>query len=551
MRSLIRFVTRTASGASESRDKLHEGDVLTLGRATDQVLHLKDRRVALEHARIAKRGSHIVLSALADAAVMVNGALVRETRLAVGDTIEIGANRLTLIEPPAGIDLALTFELEASAPPDEIAPTARVLRLADTALAKRWPAWTLAGIAVLFGLLIPAAGLLSPGGRASLHRVPLPDDGWWSSGPLALAHHKLEARCESCHERAFVRVRDQACLTCHSSMLHRHAAAHGVRVDLEQRRCATCHAEHNEPTLLIRRDDELCSGCHADIRATVAGAGRVTSGNATDFLLEHPDFSVARRENTGLKFAHDVHLDARGIRSPTGKRVLACSSCHTPEPGGARMRPIRMERDCIECHRLDFDPAEPERQVPHGSAQGALTTLIEYYSAKYLQGYPDPLAATPGAEWRHPGARLSTEERAATMRRARDKALSVARDLFERRTCATCHTVERSNDGSREVSWSVAPVTVTAAWMPNARFDHGRHGTALTRCATCHDAADSKRADDVLMPSIAVCRTCHAGARPPADRPLLIASGCATCHAFHRPTEPLWQSAAAQRSVAR
>ena len=137
----------------------------------------------------------------------------------------------------------------------------------------------------------------------------------------------------------------------------------------------------------------------------------------------------------------------------------------------------------MECHRLDFDPADPERQVPHGSAPAALTTIIEYYSAKYLQAYPDPLAATPGAEWRRPGARLSAAERAATLRRAREKALSVARDLFERRTCTTCHAVERKDGGTREVSWSVAAVSVTAAWMPNARFDHARHGTALTRCA--------------------------------------------------------------------
>jgi predicted CXXCH cytochrome family protein len=86
--------------------------------------------------------------------------------------------------------------------------------------------------------------------------------------------------------------------------------------------------------------------------------------------------------------------------------------------------------------------------------------------------------------------------------------------------------------------------------MPNARFDHSRHGTSLTKCATCHDAVHSKQADDVLMPVIGVCRTCHAGAHPPADRPQLMASGCASCHVFHRATEPLWQSAEAQRSGA-
>jgi predicted CXXCH cytochrome family protein len=236
-----------------------------------------------------------------------------------------------------------------------------------------------------------------------------------------------------------------------------------------------------------------------------------------------------------------VHLALGGIRSPTGKRVLECRACHQPEAGGARMQPISMERHCTECHRLDFDPADPERQVPHGDAQAALTMLVEYYSAQYLKGYPDPLAvAVPNAELRRPGPRLTQEEREATLRRAHEKAMSVARDLFERRACTTCHTVERAMDARGGLAWKIAPVRLTAVWMPNARFDHARHGTALTRCETCHDAEHSRVASDVLMPGIAVCRTCHAGAEPPAIHQQLIASSCMSCHAFHRGTEPLW-----------
>ena len=48
MRTLIRFLTRTAGGTVETRDRVVDGDAITLGRATDRTLHLKDSRVALE-----------------------------------------------------------------------------------------------------------------------------------------------------------------------------------------------------------------------------------------------------------------------------------------------------------------------------------------------------------------------------------------------------------------------------------------------------------------------------------------------------------------------
>ena len=552
MRSLIRFVSRNPSGASESRDKIHDGEALTLGRATDQVLHLKDRRVALEHARIVKRGDSVVLSAQAAVGVTVNGALLRETRLLPGDVVEIGANLLKLSTPPAGFDLAFTFELATSAATDEGAAPPRKLRLSETALAKRWPAWTLTAAVLLVCLLLPASGLLSHSWQQSLRRSLLPDDHWWASGPLAMVHGNLEGQCDRCHQRAFQRVPDAACLTCHGGRLHGHVALRGARIDLDERRCASCHAEHNEPPLLVRRDNALCAGCHVDIRATVGRDFKPAIGNASDFLFDHPPFPTASVKNSGVKFSHAVHLAAAGVKSPTGRRVLGCADCHEPEPGGARMQPIRMERHCVECHRLDFDPADPERQVPHGNAEAALTLLIEYYSAKYLEGYPDPLArAVPGIELRRPGAELSRQEREATLRRAREKAFTVARDLFERRTCATCHTVERRTDAATGLTWSVAPAAIAAVWMPNARFDHARHGTALTRCETCHDAKHSHQAADVLMPRIGVCRTCHAGAHPPGDRPTLIASGCASCHSFHRATEPLWRAAEVSGSIAR
>jgi predicted CXXCH cytochrome family protein len=322
-----------------------------------------------------------------------------------------------------------------------------------------------------------------------------------------------------------------------------------VRVDLERRRCATCHAEHNEPPMLVRRDDALCAACHANIRATVGAAARTTLGNASDFLIEHPELRVTAQASH-LKFPHDKHLDPQGVKAPGGKRSMQCADCHQMDAAGARMLPINMERHCQECHRLDFDPADPERQVPHGDAARVLTSLMEYYSAKYLANYPDPLAAAaPELLVRRPGPELTPAERQRALRRAREQATTVARDLFERRSCAVCHEVERvgaaEHAGAGDPGWRVVKVALVRTWMPDARFNHARHGTSLTGCATCHAARHSHLSADILMPRIAVCRSCHAGARPPANRPQLIASGCMTCHAFHRDGEPLWQAAAA------
>ena len=65
MRALIRFVSRGPGGAALQRDRIFDGDVITLGRATDQVINLKDRRVELEHARIVRVGGRCLVSSRA------------------------------------------------------------------------------------------------------------------------------------------------------------------------------------------------------------------------------------------------------------------------------------------------------------------------------------------------------------------------------------------------------------------------------------------------------------------------------------------------------
>ena len=57
---------------------------------------------------------------------------------------------------------------------------------------------------------------------------------------------------------------------------------------------------------------------------------------------------------------------------------------------------------------------------------------------------------------------------------------------------------------------------------------------AMVTCQSCHAAEGSTRTSDVLMPSRAVCATCHApGGGGPAPGAGRAESRCFECHAYH------------------
>jgi hypothetical protein len=534
MKVLIQFLRRGQAGAIERKERQFDGEAVTLGRSTDQVLHLKDRRVALRHARIALRSGQPVISSRAPGGIVVNDTLCREAALSVGDEIRIGANVLRVFEAPAGYDLAFTFELAAAASAYAPTPEPYRLDLESIGFSRRTWCRLLYGSTLVFALLIPAAGVMKPDLQETLRSGPLPDDSFWQSGPLSGAHHNVGEQCETCHQQPFRRVANAACVDCHAT-IGRHYHRVGLVTGLDSTRCAGCHAEHNEPATLVRHDDALCVDCHANINA-IAGAGAKT-GDVADFLDEHPSFLP--EEDSKLKFPHDAHLDPRGIEGPEGDVVMACGDCHEPQADGRRMQPVTMEAHCADCHRLDFDPAFPEATVPHTEAATVLRRLIEYYSRSYLELYPDPAAtATSARSVRVPGRVTDVRERERLLQQARQRAFAVARDLFERRTCHDCHEIRAT--GRADDPWEVEPAELNTVWMPGARFDHGSHQTTLSGCDTCHEAAKSRAASDVLMPDIETCRDCHGSGDPHRNPPDKVLSGCTMCHGFHDTRHGPW-----------
>lgn len=541
MRCLIRFLSKTAAGSVEQTDRIIDVPVITIGRATDKILHLKDRRARLEHARIEPKNGRMHIFSGSIVGVTVNGRSTRDAELSVGDAIEAGANVLRIIDAPEGIDLAMTFELNEAEIGDDTDQRWTDATAGVAGFSIRQLSWALLIAIVVLGFALPALTLTSPGVASSMRGSDLlPDDGFWSSGPVHSAHSTTAAECNACHVRPFQRVPDAACTECHDAIAHVDNVAPNVVGEI---RCATCHKEHNEPEQLVNRHQRLCADCHADL-----GDDSVLLP-ASDFLDGHPEFRVslmqpaddetwvsmridldeaADANRSNLKFDHSAHLDPDGIIGPQGTVVVQCVDCHQLDAAGALMRPIAMDEHCSGCHTLTFDPDDPDRVVPHGDPPAVVQELVEYYSARLLGG--DVESNAPRV--RRPGQTLTREDRDRVAAEARSMALDVAADLFERQACATCHAVTRTSEDA-DLPWHVQPVRLTNAFYPHARFVHTAHDTEVTGCETCHAATASTTAQDLLMPGIETCRDCHGSGVARRNDASQIPSTCIMCHGFH------------------
>ena len=546
MRWLVRRVLKQGKGAVSYEEDVHYGDMLSIGRAADQAIFLSDLRAALYHARVtALSPGKYKIESLILAGIRVNGQIAYGTTGAAGTTIEIGPTRITLLDPPRDFDAAVEVAtLDKAETATAQMRRAQPTRLGQTWLSKRRPSWILFVCVLVLGLLLPAASHWSAGLGRLLAHSPLPTTASWNPGPLDPAHRYFGSDCKQCHPRAFLTVRDDACLTCHKTIAAHADPAHFNLPALGEARCASCHQDHQGLVGLVRSDQRLCSDCHGDLPARTGGASQLAA--VRDFGSAHPEFRVrlpawdangafapqlttlgaGLQENSGLKFNHQKHLKP-DLNAPKGKRSLTCASCHRPDAGGLRMQPIAFEALCHDCHTLGFDTFAPGREVPHARVAEVSFMLQDYYAKLALEGgYND--AAAPGFVQQRcrPGdPELSRQQQIEGLAWAREKAARVADSVFTGRACVTCHTVTRPAAGA---DWKIAPVRVAGQWYGAAKFTHAKHATM--GCADCHKAESSTRASDLLIPDIANCRQCHAGERGAGK----VASTCIDCHGYHQ-----------------
>lgn len=568
---LVTIRTRAGSDEVSKRETILEGDEIHVGRAVSMEICLPDIGVDYQHATVTMIGGKLVMKAAGVGGIKVGGKDRDEADLAT-DAVTIG--RYTFRGEPArdGADAVMVME-EAAASEAPIHKKRGKRELENVLPSRRILAWVFSLAIIGIFLAWPMADVLqreAPTSDAVVVEgmartdVPAPTamEIAWSSGPISKAHSMIENDCAACHQRPFEMTTNNACLACHATTQnHADTQAHPA-LALDNQRCASCHKEHNggtEPTAVA---ELACFQCHSDIRAF---SPKAELANITDFDKDHPPFklalvtTVAQQDGTllpqvqrvpfepgkplveqsGLKFPHNKHLVAGGMKSPTGKEQLNCASCHQQEPGGKLMRPIDMERDCARCHQMTFNAAGIERELPHANEDEVARILENYFIAAALEGgvttESAPTVVKRKRKRRIAGQNtnetrvtaLSDSDRGIAIDWAKKEAVIQMDTIFGVRLCGNCHEAQKAPDAAGIERWRVQPALIQRQWMQKGGFAHDPH--EAMECTTCHEAPKSTKSSDVLMPNLASCQDCHKG----SDEPNGARAECVTCHEYH------------------
>jgi predicted CXXCH cytochrome family protein len=585
---IVRTVSRTADGRVIIRPTLVDKETIGIGRDATNVIHLADLAVEPFHAAFTRLpGGRVLTQTVGGLGFAVDGRPTKRAEIDAnrGAELRFGGHLLTLAmeDGVATVSVERTDAVSnATGEKDE----RTAFSLVELLPGKRLSAWT-------FLILILAACLAWPiyswatWHDAKTRPVGFHADKMWSSGPLSQAHRALENNCQACHDKAFVSVEDNKCVSCHTG-IHDHAdpkrqinamappnfgkrlqngfkSALGVPTG---QRCVDCHTEHQGAGPMSTAAQAFCTDCHATLKSRLTDT---KLADVSDFGTAHPQFRPAivtdssgavpifRRisldanpvQNSGLKFPHGTHLSATNgvarmaqtMKSELGwGNALACKDCHKPTSDGVRFQPVEMERDCQTCHSLAFDRiGGTDRTFRHGQPAQVVADLRAYFRST---GPVRPISLG-GVERRRPGDYAASQisgDYAKGLRSYGGGAEAAINAVFTKGgACYDCHVVDRTGDAS-SAGWRIRRVVQPTRFLQKGWFNHEAHKT--DKCETCHKAATSGANSAVMLPGIATCRECHGDESSRAGGP----STCATCHSYHVDASAPWR---AKRDVSR
>jgi predicted CXXCH cytochrome family protein len=402
----------------------------------------------------------------------------------------------------------------------------------------------------------------------------------YQAAPVASVHSSFGTSCSACHTESWGAARrlatldsgprsvpNAACIACHPAEPHTLAMKQS-----DEPHCAECHQEHRPESDLTRLADSACIQCHQDLAVVpAADVSFVSAIRQFDAGTGgHPEFALLRSsalgksmssphqaplvaafdanerkwlDRGGLKFNHKHHLHIDGLKVDwqTEPFVLGCANCHVASDDGY-MLPINYEQHCQKCHPLALaEPFGDLKTLPHASAE-EVRGVIRERLARRIGKASEPVAAELQQLPRLPKPiRLSADQE----RQLADDMEQADHAIFgpeAKGACTKCHYLT-----PRDGTWPVlaenpavvsepkftrtkeAPDIVPERWMRHAVFDHKAH--RAVSCMECHAATTSERAQDILMPSIDVCRKCHGDA--PTSQNASISADCVLCHTYH------------------
>ena len=310
--------------------------------------------------------------------------------------------------------------------------------------------------------------------------------------------------------------------------------------------CTDCHRSDDEGRYMqpisFQRD---CMQCHAgDIELAPLLPGRsVTHGRQPEILRQQLEeiFSAVYLQAHPEEAKKPEHL-----RWIPGRRLPG-------QPQSAQERYVldgRAEAEkilfsskikkCLKCHIAE--PFEPSQTVAASEVRSASIPVMAQDSQEAQLSPPGFAQARVPVQENEQGGIGGVEASEESSKRggnaftggasAEMKVLSPKNSDIDK--------YSRKELSSRS-QFRIARVNVLSRWLPYSRFDHQAHA-ALPElklkgrehwCVTCHENAPaSLKTEDVLLPSIALCRTCHM-------EPGGAQARCRSCHDFHVPKLPL------------
>ncbi|KLI64496.1 cytochrome c3 family protein [Aurantiacibacter marinus] len=554
MNILIRSIDVTSGGREIVREREAETDKLTIGRASENTIHLPDLAIEQQHIIITPGLKDTLdVRAAGTLGFTLDGVATEHAVIdpAKGGEIGLGAYRLQFSRDDQGRAVITQRKVEAStgAARDRLAG----FGLSGTLPGKRAMAWA-GALAVLIAFLAvpiyshmnrPTGGDPGDGPGATIM------DASWSTGSLSSAHHSLEDSCEACHVEPFVAVRDETCVSCHEGLgdhaeprrlvtgMPEFSGGEAVLWDIAQAfnkpgpgACTDCHTEHEGAGRMEPTSEQFCADCHDTLDRRLTDTAL---GNARDFGTLHPQFqalvrpargaeeerselAAGLRDFNGLKFPHDEHLSTTNGVARMAMRldgeVLDCASCHTPTADGVRFLPVDMETSCESCHSLVYDQVGSTfRSLSHGDldqVEADLRAADRAPRRPVASGRRRPGQYAEGGIYYGNFSRVSVP--------------SIRNAMSDEGICGECHYRDTSATGAL----AVHPVTQRDRYFQHGWFDHDSH--TQEECSTCHAADTSDSASDLLLPDLESCRDCHLGETAlEADVP----SSCAMCHSYH------------------
>lgn len=385
-------------------------------------------------------------------------------------------------------------------------------------------------------VIVCALAAVAWGGWAMLVR----GERLYNPGPVAAVHAMFENNCEACHQGAggkggsFIKsVTDAACLKCHDGAIHSDKQTSLVSLEAGKpamsSNCTTCHVEHKGHDALAGTSDMLCTRCHENLSANVAGKSAMQD-NVKTFAAPpaHPPFGRVLKQGsekwndpTPLKFNHQKHL------ALAGGKALDCVSCHKPSTTGNRriMQPVSFEANCQECHPLTLSPELPD--VPHQSIE-----IVRLFTSTVPSSFSQKLAAMTPAE-KEKTLTITTEKKIGLRRVTETKKVTEA-EWLEAQTKDLIDKKVASSPAANEPAWAAIQAMEPAAKNAAALELYAAYGMSVS-CSYCHTlkgnpAGVAKSAGDLLhtLPtgfSLAMKVPTTAPSAAPTSRPVATAEG--------------------------